>query len=234
MNSAIYDLFLHTRQSITPRDLRDFTYADPGYHEYLREWLLVYETKEVPADIDAEPISMAFYENISSPKFEQLERFLNYRRFITSSVLMLIEQGAFDDDKTRASQLTAAIVSDAGSADREYLKLLRPAINSAREVLKAENTEVTYPYFTFASIFLAQMTSDWKAADAAASQLIQDDKDVRENDDLNWKVCNAQLLFGLDQGNGPHWKKLTKQLCGSIENPDTQFIIDAVRVPKKR
>ncbi|WP_267906512.1 hypothetical protein [Persicirhabdus sediminis] len=37
MKSAIYNLFLHTRQSITPHDLRDFTYADPGYGQYPSE-----------------------------------------------------------------------------------------------------------------------------------------------------------------------------------------------------
>ena len=129
-----------------------------------------------------------------------------------------------------ASYLARDLVIDLDPTSSRHLSLLRSVTDSTREVLSTTNLDVGYPFFTFASMILAQKARDWSVAEVAATQLIKDEKAVRQNESLNWMVTDDRFLLGLCNYDQLHndWISFAETLRNPNGHEDTQLVIDAL------
>lgn len=238
MNEHIESLFQLTRSRITTQHIIDYTPYDPGYDSYVELWTHILVSGEIPKTSDfclSEVIGLTGW---SDPKgYKHPERFRAYRRFTSTVAAALIELGN-DTERVRIGNYMARdLIIDADVKDQKHFNLLRkafPAIRSALIKLNHAdyymNDENEYPYFTCGSLILAQMAGDYDSSLLLASQLIDDDADVRNDESLNYAVVNSNFLFGL---TGYHqlnsdWLHFISKLTNPSNDETLQLVIESL------
>ena len=98
--------------------------------------------------------------------------------------------------------------------------------------MEETNEEEDYPFFTFGSMILAQLDNDWNGSDNYASQLIEDENNVRKNELLNYFHANtdSRFLLGLTCYDQLHkdWIDFARKLSNPNKNENTQLVIDSM------
>ena len=163
------------------------------------------------------------------------EHFRCYRRFTTAVGIALLHSDNESTCVRPSNYLACDLIIDLDRSSSEHLSLLREVTKSTREVLKATNLEEGYPFFTFASMILAQIAKDWTSAEAAATQLILDEKSVRANESLNWMIKDDRFLLGLSNYDQLHsdWISFAHDLINPTAHEDTQLVIDTFKIMEK-
>ena len=231
MNPLVDRLFQLTRTRITERHIREFSPADPGYESYVRLWTRILRSGEIPQQSEfdlSEVIGLTGWEPVTD--LNQPNRFRDYRRFTSSVGVALITFGNDSESVRVANYLARDLIVDSHFNDREHFDAVRNVFPLVREILVQTNHEEEFPFFTLGSLILAHMAGDFDAMPPLASQLIDDDASVRNNESLNWSIEDSRFLFGLtnyDQLNRD-WIKLTNTLTNPKNAPNVQLVIDSI------
>ena len=236
MNPLVDALFQLTRMRVTERHILDFSPADPGYPSYVRLWKQILQTGEVPrhSDFDlSEVIGLIGWEPATD--LAKPSRFRDYRRFCSAVGVALITFGNDTESVRPANYLARDLIVDTHVDDREHFNAVRNVFPLVRDVLIGTNQEEGYPFFTFGSLILAHMAGEYDQMQSLASQLVEDDAAVRNNESLNWSVIDSRFLFGLtvyDQLNRD-WIRVAKSLTNPADDLDIQLVIDSLSVYAK-
>jgi len=102
---------------------------------------------------------------------------------------------------------------------------LRKVFLVTKDLLEETNEEEDYPFFTFGSMILAQLDNDWNGSDNYASQLIEEENNVRKNELLNYFNANtdSRFLLGLTCYDQLHkdWIDFARKLSNPNKNENT-------------
>lgn len=230
MNLLVDTLFQLTRRRITKRHISDFSPADPGYESYVRLWTQIFCSGEIPKQSEfdlSEVIGLTGWEPLTD--LSQPSRFRDYRRFTSSVGVALITFGNDSESVRVANYLARDLIVDVHISDREHFDAVRNVFPLIRKTLIQTNHEEEYPFFTLGSLVLAHMAGDIDEMPTLASQLIDDDASVRNNETRNWNIQDSRFLFGLtnyDQLNRD-WLNLKNSLTNPTDDPNVQLVIDA-------
>jgi len=231
MNPLVDTLFQLTRSRITERHISDFSPADPGYKSYVRLWTRIFRSGEIPRQSEFDLSEVIGLTGWALPSdLNQPNRFRDYRRFTSSVGVALITFGNDSDSVRVANYLARDLIVDSHINDREHFDAVRNVFPLVRETLIQTNYEEEYPFFTLGSLILAHMAADFDAMPPIASQLIDDEASVRNNESLNWSVENPRFLFDLtnyDQLNRD-WVNLTKTLTNPTDDTNVQLVMDTI------
>ena len=104
-------------------------------------------------------ISLTGFSN--SDEWESPERFRNYRRFTTAVAVALLHQNTYSHLCRPVNYLARDLVIDLDSTTKEHLRLLRDVVASTGFILSSPKIDEQFPFFTFASMILAQKAEDW-------------------------------------------------------------------------
>jgi len=229
MNAAVEALFQDARSKVTDQDIRDFSPGDPGYGDYVKLWTRIRLTGEVPRETEFD-LSEVINLVGGFGKHSEYEQDLGYRRFrrFTSSVGIVLVHFGNDSESIRPTNYQARdllIELDRGS--KQQVSILREVVAATREVLLANNDN-EYPFYTFSAMILAQIARDWRSAEAAATQLINDESTARNNDPFVKDDC---FLLGLSGHTHLHneWISFAQELKNPNKHEDTQLVIEALK-----
>lgn len=231
MHSSIIDLFQYTRSRVTDQDIIDFSPGDPGYPNYVKLWTEIRKSGLIPQRANfnlSEVIGLTCW---AAPKdWNDPLRFLNYRRFTVAVGIALLHYGNDSESVHPANYLACKLILDLDPSSDRYLALLRAVLSPTRDILCSTNLDEGYPFFTFASMILAQKAQDWNCAEDFASQLILDENSVRNNKALSWIIKDDRFLLGLSNYNQlhKHWLSFATELKNPNDHEDTQLIIDSI------
>ena len=231
MDSSVVSLFQHTQSRVTDQDIIDFSPGDPGYPDYVKLWTQIRRSGSIPKQTEFDLSEVIGLTGWAKPEeWEDPERFRNYRRFTSAVGVALLHNGNDSESVRVANYLARDLVIDLDSDSNRHMSLLQPVVAATREVLSTTNLDEGYPFFTFATMILAQKSRDWRSAEAAASLLIQDESAVRQNESLNWSIQNDRFLLGLSVYDQLHkdWISFARALKNPNKHEDTQLVIDAL------
>jgi hypothetical protein len=235
MNPSVDALFQYTRSRVTDQDIVDFSPGDPGYPDYVKLWTQIRRSGAIPRQSEFDLSEVIGLTGWAKPEQERdPERFRCYRRFTSAVGVALLHYGNNSESVRVANYLARDLVIDLDPTSKRHLSLLRSVAESTREVLSTTNLDEGYPFFTFVSMILAQKARDWSGAEVAATQLINDENAVRQNESLNWMVTDDRFLLGLCNYDQLHhdWISFAETLRNPNAHEDTQLVIDALK--KKR
>jgi hypothetical protein len=232
MNPSVDALFQYTRSRVTDQDIVDFSPGDPGYPNYVKLWTQIRRSGSIPRQSDFDLSEVIGLTGWAEPEQESdPERFRCYRMFTSAVGVALIHYGNDSESVRVANYLARDLVIDLDSKSKQHLSLLRAVAESTRELLSTTNLDEGYPFFTFASMILAQKARDWSVAEVAATQFINDENAVRQDESLNWMVTDDRFLLGMCNYDQLHDNWIT--FAASLRNPnaheDTQLVIDALK-----
>ena len=229
MNPLVDTLFQLTRRLITERHIRDFSPADPGYESYVQLWTRILRTGEIPEKSEFDLSEVIGLTGWASPTdFNQPSQFREYRRFTSAVGVALITFGNESESVRVANYLARDLIVDSHVNDREHFDAVRNVFPLVRETLLQTNYEEEYPFFTLGSLILAHMAGDIDEMQTLASQLIDDDASVRNNESLSWSVQDSRFLFGLTNYNQlkADWVTLASSLKNPSNDPNIQMVMD--------
>ncbi|BDS07496.1 hypothetical protein NT6N_25360 [Oceaniferula spumae] len=231
MDSSATALFEFTRSRVTDEDIVNFSPSDPGYPNYVKLWTQIRRSGVIPNDADFDLTEVIGLTGWAKPKeWKKPERFRIYRRFTSAVGIALLHQGHDSETVRPANYLARDLLIDLDPSSERHITLMRDVCKSTRIILSTTNLDEGYPFFTLASMILAQKAGAWNEAEAAASQLIEDENAVRSNEILNWLVQDDRFLLGLsvyDQLHGD-WKAIAKELKNPNQHEETQLVIDVL------
>lgn len=232
MNPFVGALFEYTRARVTDQDIVDYSPGDPGYPDYVRLWTEIRRSGKIPERSEFDLSEVIRLTGWAQPDCEKNpERFRCYRRFTTCVGIALLHLGNDSECVRPANYLARDLIIDLDLTNIKHLALARDVASVTRDILLADGSEVGYPFFTFAVMILAQVARDWSGAEAAATQLISDERAVRSNESLNYLIEDNRFLLGLSNYNQLHKDWLA--FAGDLRNPnsheDTQSVIDALK-----
>lgn len=231
MDSSVISLFQYTQSRVTDQDIIDFSPSDPGYGNYVRLWTQIRRSGSIPQRTEFDLSEVIGLTGWADPEeLDDPERFRNYRRFTSAVGVALLHQGNDSESVRVANYLARDIVVDLDSTSKRHLALLRDVSASTRIVLSTTNLDEGFPFFTFASMILAQRARDWSSSERTATQLIEDERVVRANESLNWIIQDDRFLLGLNNYDQLHadWISLARELKNPNNHEDTQLVIDSI------
>lgn len=236
MNKCLFEFFELTRSKVTEQDIVDYSPGDPGYPDYVRLWKHIHQSGEVPRKTEfdlSEVIGLTGWVNPNNQK--DPERFRNYRRFTSAVGLLLLHFGNPSEQVRPANYLARDLIVDLEQTNAKTILLMRKLFSITRAQLILAGDENQYPFFTFGEMILAQVVKDYKVADSAASQLIEDEAIVRQSDSMRYLVQNDNFLLGLTNYDQLHqdWLKFAYELVNPNKHEDTQLVIDALERIKR-
>jgi hypothetical protein len=232
MHPAILELFEYTRAEVTAADIKRFSFGDPGYEDYVRTWTGILKSGIMPTESSfdlSESIAMAGHDTHTSLEF------LRYRRFTSAVAMGLLYAGEDSDSVIPLNYLACDLVRDAANQSHHYISLLRRVVVVLRERAIELEFEDDYPYWTLASMILAQRQRDWPASEAAATQALGDvarvisskiGGEVTPGDFFVDDIDDADLRF--DQRD-KQWRQIAATLINPTNHDDTQLVIDQLR-----
>lgn len=233
MDSSVVSLFQYTQSRVTDQDILDYSPGDPGYPDYVKLWTEIRRSGSIPHKTEFDLSEVIGLTGWAKPEeWDDSERFRNYRRFTSAVGVALLHYGNDSESVRVANYLARDLVIDLDATSKRHLSLLRSVVSATREILSTTNLDEGYPFFTFASMILAQKARDWDASEAAATQLIEDEAAVRQNDSLSWSIEDDRFLLGLSVYDQLHKNWIS--FASALENPnrheDTQLVIEALNL----
>lgn len=229
MNAVVEALFQDARSKVTDQDIRDFSPSDPGYGDYVKLWTRIRLTGVVPRETEfdlSEVINLVggFGKHW---EYEQDPGYRRFRRFTSSVGIVLVHFGN-DSESIRPTNYQARdLLIELDRSSKQQVSILREVVAATREVLLADGDN-EYPFYTFSAMILAQIARDWRAAETAATQLINDENTARKNDPF---IKDDRFLLGLSVFNHLHneWIAFAQGLKNANKHEDTQLVIEAMK-----
>lgn len=231
MDSSVIGLFQYTQSRVIEQDIIDFSPGDPGYPDYVKLWTQIRCSGSIPKQTEFDLSEVIGLTGWAKPEeWTNPERFRNYRRFTSAVGVALLHYGNDSESVRVGNYLARDLVIDQDATSKQHLSLLRSVVVATRQVLSTTNLDEGYPFFTFASMILAQKARDWEASESAATQLIEDEAAVRQNESLNWSIQDDRFLLGLSVYDQLHkdWISFARFLKNPNKHEDTQLVIDAL------
>ncbi|MEZ5327437.1 MAG: hypothetical protein R3F19_20495 [Verrucomicrobiales bacterium] len=231
MDPSVVSLFQYTQLRVTDQDIIDYSPGDPGYPDYVKLWTQIRRSGSIPHETEFDLSEVIGLTGWAKPEeWDDPERFRNYRRFTSAVGVALLHYGNDSECVRVANYLARDLVIDLDATSKRHLSLLRSVVVATRQVLSTANLDEEYPFFTFASMILAQKARDWEASEAAATQLIEDESAVRQNESLSWSIQDDRFLLGLSVYDQVHkdWISFVRTLKNQNQHEDTQLVIDAL------
>lgn len=231
MDSSIVSLFEYTRSRVCDQDIIDFSPGDPGYPDYVKVWTEIRRSGAMPTQADFDLSEVIGLTGWAKPdEWPDPERFRRYRRFTSAIGLALLHHGQCSEVVRPANYLARDLLIDLDPSCERHLSLVRSAVEATRKLLSTTNLDEGYPFFTLATMILAQKASDWKASEAAATRLIADEAAVRKSDSLSYLAHDDQFLFGLSVYNQVHsdWLAMACVLKNPNRHEDSQLVIESL------
>lgn len=226
-------LFQYTRSRVTDQDISDFSPSDPGHGNYVRMWTQIRRSGVVPREVEfdlSEVIGLV--GGWGKPcRYDGEPGFHRFRRFTSAVGHALLHFGNDSEEVRPSNYLARDLLIDLDRDSRKHISIVHAASIATREALLKTNSEEGYPFYTLATMILAQIDRDWSGAEAAASQLICDESAVRHNEALNWMITDDRFLLGLSNYDQLHneWISFAKELKNPNHHEDTQLVIDALK-----
>lgn len=228
MDASIESLFEYARSAVTDQDIIDCAPGDPGYGDYVRLWKGIRRSGSIPQKSEFDLSEVICLTGWANPeKWKNPGQLRTFRRFTSAVEMALLHAG---DDSRSPVYLARDLIVDLDPSSKRHLRLLLDAFNATRVLLGGTRSNEVYPFFTFGSMILAQKARDWREAEEAATQLIKEENDVRNNDALNWAVQDESFLLGLtgDDLQRDDWISFAKGLKNPNKHGDVQHVIDAM------
>ncbi len=230
-NPHVKLLFEWTRERVSERQISDYSPSDPGYASYVRLWTRIHRSGEIPKQSEfdlSEVIGLTGWADADD--FREPKRFRAYRRFTSAVAVALITLGNDTESVRIGNYLARDLLIDVALEDQDHFRLVRAVLPVVRETLKETGYEEEYPFFSFASLILAQQASDFEEVTTLAAQLLQDESDVRNNETMQYAIESSRFLFGLtnyDQLNAD-WLRFASELSNPTNDPSLQLFIQAL------
>jgi hypothetical protein len=157
-------------------------------------------------------------------------RFVRYRRFTTAVAIALVHAGIDTDIFRAPNYLARDLLIDRDRENPNYLSLLQKILLVTRGVLIVQNDDTEYPFFTFASMILAQSINDFASADQLALQLLRDESNVRANQAVSFLIEDDRFLFGLSNYDqvDHDWQQFAIELTNPNGDENTQLVCDSL------
>ena len=231
MDSSVINLFEYTRSKVTEQDIIDYSPGDPGYPDYVRLWTQIWRSGSIPRQTEFDLSETIGLTGWARPEDEDdPEKFRGYRRFTSAVGVALLHQGNDSESVRVANYLARDLIIDLDATDKRHHSILSEVAVTTRHVLSTSNLDEGYPYFTLASMILAQKAENWAASESHATQLIKDECAVRENEALNWMIQDDRFLRGLSNYNQVQedWTAFAQQLKNPNKHEDSQLVIEAL------
>ena len=224
-------LFHHLRNHVTEEDIREFSPGDPGYPDYVKEWLKILTTGVVPtrADFDhSEVIGLTCWSDASD--FPSPKRFLRYRLFTMAVACQLSAQGNCSEEVRPANYVAIKLINDVRDLDDDGTsQLVGFALPDLAEILRSQPwIEEEYPFFYAAEMIWAQRNGLFDRAVAAAVNLIEAEQSVRQHEEFFEE--SQRFLFGLtnyDQLND-EWDAALGELTNPTASEELKLVTETL------
>lgn len=229
--NSLNTLFHHLRNHVSEEDIRQFSPGDPGYPDYVREWVKILTTGVVPtrASFDhSEVIGLTCWSD--SGDFQSPMRFHRYRLFTLAVACKLFVLGNCTEDIRAGNYVAIKMINDARDlGDDGTSMLVGNALPAIAEALSSQPwIEEEYPFFYAAEMIWAQRHRDFDRAVSVASKLIESEQSVRQHEEFFGE--SQRFLFGLtiyDQLND-EWDAALCELANPTTSEEMQLVIDTL------
>ncbi len=230
-DQALSGFFEFHRARITDEDIRDMVPGDPGYGGYVRFLEKVRDTGLLPDDYDpdlwevvcAPPIGSK--ETLPSPLAGPFQAsMIRYRNFVFSIALGSIDTVGPSGEWSWYGPI-CCLIEDADRQDRAYLRLLRAALEAAREKMAGVVTlvEADPLFFTLGVFFANGWLKDYRGMSEAARWLIKEEGELR----ALWGRGGTGFLWDLQRLRKDRLERL-KKMVSELENPKNDFNVALV------
>lgn len=226
--AALFDIL---RQRVTEQDIRDFSPGDPGYPAYVRLWLQILATGEVPRKSEFDLTEVIGMTGWASPNyFPCPRRFCTYRLLTSSVACHLYLTGNCSEDVRPANYTAIRLINDVKILeDAELSSLVGSVLCEVAESLKSQEwLEEEHPFFHAAEMIWAQRIGDYQRSANAANALIRSDQIVRQHHDFF--AGDSRFLYGLTVYDQLYaeWHQALSELTNPNSSEDLQLVIETL------
>ena len=225
--SAILELCSLTSSKVSAQDFREFLPDDSNHSRYLKILESVLSSDGISKD-DGAFLSDAYFWTSQNNEMdrETAGRLRNYRIFLNSIALLLIQQNDYSEQLYPANYSAAEWLIDSYDFDRENIDLLRSAFGEAREAL-AHGNQTQCLFFRFGQIVFSDRLGEDQAAGELATLLLAEEAEMISNPKTKFLFQDSRFLLGATSGFDRYvedWKFFASNLQNRSMDLDIRLI----------